>query len=49
MRIFSAGMSQNDIQKIYRIVQCSKNIFKCDKNFKIYKKTKFLFKELISV
>ena len=43
---------QNDILKIYRSIQYSKNIFKCNmvKNiFKIYQKVTFLLKKIISV
>ena len=45
-------VTHNDILKIYRIIQYSKNIFKCNmvKNiFKIYKKITFLLKKIISV
>ena len=46
------GSLHNDILKKYRIIQYSKNIFKCNmaKNiFKMYKKIIFLLKKIISV
>ena len=45
-------VTHNNILKICRIIQYSKNIFKCNmvKNiFKIYKKVTFLLKKIISV
>ena len=49
---FPKGLvTHSDILKIYRIIQYSKNIFKCNmvKNiFKIYKNIKFLLKKIIS-
>ena len=45
-------VTHNDILKIYRIIQYSRNIFKCNnaKNIlKIYKKITFLLKKISSV
>ena len=50
--LFKGLVTHNDILKIYRIIQHSKNIFKCNmgKNiFKIYQKLTFLLKKIISV
>ena len=50
--MYKGLVTHNDILKIYRIIQYSKNIFKCNmvKNiFKIYKKITFLLKKIISV
>ena len=50
--MYKGLVTHNDILKIYRIIQYSKNIFKCNmiKNiFKICKKITFLLKKIISV
>ena len=50
--MYKGLVTHNDILKIYRIIQYSKNIFKCNivKNiFKIYKKIKFLLQKIICV
>ena len=52
MKLFKGFVTHNDILKIYRIIQYSKNIFECNmvKNiFKIYKKITFFLKKIIFV
>ena len=50
--LFKELVTHHDILKIYRIIQYSKNIFKCNmvKNIlKIYKKIIYLLKKIICV